>query len=360
MLCDTVKFLCVYRLVQSLIILEHHVFSQQDPVVNPPQQASSVTAENLKYTPTVLIPQQQMFLSAILSALRHQNMKHLHQNWCNMITSCLPYIGQNLKQISLSIIHQICNNIEKIAETYKATDMNRELASDYAITQLEALTIICHYCLLDSQQSTMQTHAGASSSVTNPTQIFNNLLNVFLPPITYDGTAVNKQNSDHYQLARKTVLGHMPRIITSVAKLWQTICTTDADFNSVFGYSKVVKQQLLEFLSPISLHHSANFLAAVAVAWFERRTAIANARKVSIQCPVYWFKHTHLHAVLFQVLPEPNASQKNLVYLISAIRVIPIDNLVQTVHIVIKSPPPTEGLSADICLDVPLLELFYW
>lgn len=278
----TLEFLCVYRLVQSLIILEHHVFSQQDPVVNPPQQASSVTAENLKYTPTVLIPQQQMFLSAILSALRHQNMKHLHQNWCNMITSCLPYIGQNLKQISLSIIHQICNNIEKIAETYKATDMNRELASDYAITQLEALTIICHYCLLDSQQST--THAGASSSVTNPTQIFNNLLNVFLPPITYDGTAVNKQNSDHYQLARKTVLGHMPRIITSVAKLWQTICTTDADFNSVFGYSKVVKQQLLEFLSPISLHHSANFLAAVAVAWFERRTAIANARKVSIQC----------------------------------------------------------------------------
>lgn len=69
---------------------------------------------------------------------------------------------------------------------------------------------------------------------------------------------------------------------------------------------------------------------------------------------------THLHDIVFQVLPEPNASQKNLVYLISAIRVIPIDNLVQTVHIVIKSPPPTEGLSADICLDVPLLELFYW
>lgn len=59
-------------------------------------------------------------------------------------------------------------------------------------------------------------------------------------------------------------------------------------------------------------------------------------------------------------MPEPNTSQKNLVYLISAIRVIPIDNLVQTVHTVIKSPPPTEGLNSDICLDVPLLELFYW
>lgn len=258
--------------------MEHHVYSSQDPVVNPPQ-STSINGEHLKYTPTVLIPQQQMFLSAILSALRHQNMKHLHQNWCNMITSCLPYIGQNLKQISLSIIHQICNNIEKIAETYKSAEMNRELASDYAITQLEALTIICHYCLLDSQQSQM---SSSSSSVTNPGQIFNNLLNVFLPPIALDGNSCNKQNSDHYQLARKTVLGHMPRIITSVAKLWQTICTTDADFNSVYGCSKVVKQQLLEFLSPISLHHSANFLAAVAVAWYERRTPIASIRKVGI------------------------------------------------------------------------------
>lgn len=60
------------------------------------------------------------------------------------------------------------------------------------------------------------------------------------------------------------------------------------------------------------------------------------------------------------MLPEPNGNQKNLVYLISAIRVIPIDNLVQTVHTVIKSPPPTEGLTADLCLDVAILELFYW
>lgn len=60
------------------------------------------------------------------------------------------------------------------------------------------------------------------------------------------------------------------------------------------------------------------------------------------------------------MLPEPNAGQNNLVYLISAIRVIPLDNLVQTVTAVIKHPPPCEGLSSDICLDVSILELFYW
>lgn len=239
----------------------------------------------MKYTPTVLIPQQQMFLSAILSALRHQNIKSLHQNWCNMITSCLPYMGQNLKQISLSIIHQICNNIERIAEMYKSQDITTELTADYAITQLEALTIICHYCLLDSQQSTGQ-FINSNNSVmplSNPSQIFNNLLNVFLPPIAYDGVIINRQNSDHYIMARKNVLSHMPRIISSVAKLWQVICTSENDFNSIFGYSKVVKQQLLEFLSPISLHHSANFLAAVAVAWYDRRNTIGNNKKVSFK-----------------------------------------------------------------------------
>lgn len=60
------------------------------------------------------------------------------------------------------------------------------------------------------------------------------------------------------------------------------------------------------------------------------------------------------------MLPEPNMGQNNLVYLISAIRVIPLDNLVQTVTAVIKNPPHTEGLNNDVCLDVSVLELFYW
>lgn len=272
-------FFFLFRLIQSLIILEHNVFSQQENSITS-SQPSAVNEDHMKYTPTVLIPQQQMFLSAILSALRHQNIKSLHQNWCNMITSCLPYMGQNLKQIALSIIHQICNNIERIAEMYKTSEINTELTADYAITQLEALTIICHYCLLDSQQSNMQMNLNSISSLTNSTQIFNNLLNVFLPPITFDGIVINKQNSDHYLYARKSVLSHMPRIITSVAKLWQIIFQSESDFNSIFGYSKVVKQQLLEFLSPISLHHSASFLAAVAVAWYERRNSILNVKKV--------------------------------------------------------------------------------
>lgn len=281
-----------------------------------------------------------MFLSAIMSALRNQHTKNLHEKWCNMVTSCLPYFGENLKQISISVIHQICNNIEEIAGNYRSSKMDGDLCCDYAVTQLESLTILCHYCLLDSSQTINQSNTpNPSTPLSNPGEILNNLVNAFFSPAVNDVNSTNKQNTDCYQSARKTILSHMPRIISSVAKLWQTIVALEGDYNGLYGNARVVKQQLLEFLSPISVHHSGSFVAAVAVTWFERKSIFSNVK---------------------MVLPEPNASQSNLVYLISAIRVIPLDNLVQTVTAVIKNPPLIEGLSSDICLDVCVLELFYW
>nr|XP_022916081.1 protein dopey-1 homolog isoform X1 [Onthophagus taurus] len=326
------------RLIQSLIILEYQVFSMHEAAANIQQTIVPNSGDNSTYSPTILIPQQNMFLSAVLSALRHKNMKNLHQNWCNMITSCLPYFGDNLKQICTSVIHNICNNIEIIADTYKNTELPGELSADYATTQLESLTILCHYCLLDSSQTVNQNiPANMNTQVTNSSEIFNNLMNVFFSPIGLDST-FSKQNTDSYQNVRKVILSHMPRIIASVAKLWQTIVGIEGNYYGIYGNSKVVRQQLMEFLSPISIHHSASFLAAVAVAWHERRNPFSNVKTI---------------------LVEPNSSQNNLVYLISAIRVIPLDNLVQTVIAVIKNPPPIEGLSSDVLLDVCVLELFY-
>lgn len=138
-----------------MIILENHLLTSTESVSTPYQQIPS-SGEKLSYTPATLIPQQQMFLSAVMVALRHQHMKSLHQSWCNMVTSCLPYYGDSLKQIAVSVIHQICNNIEKIADNYKSNEMNGEPCTDYAITQLESLTIMCHYCLLDSSQTLSQ------------------------------------------------------------------------------------------------------------------------------------------------------------------------------------------------------------
>ncbi|KAL1518230.1 hypothetical protein ABEB36_001886 [Hypothenemus hampei] len=325
------------RLVTSLIILENAVF---------PELAPS-NGEHLNYKPTVLIPRQQIFLSATLSALRNNNMRNMHEKWLNMVTSCLPYFGDNLKQISISVIHQICNNVEEVATNYRNRRLDDyELGADYTVGQLEALTVLCHYCLLDPGQTANQNVPAATtttptSSSPHPGEILNNLVNVFFTPLGSDVnfSIMKPSNSDHYQLARKTILSHMPRIISSVAKLWQTVANLETErATSVYGNSKVVKQQLLEFLSPIAVHHGGSFVAAMGVAWYERRNHFANIKAV---------------------LPEPTAGQSNLVQLIAAIRVIPLDNLVQTVNGVIKNPPPCEGVGAEVCLDVSVLELFY-
>lgn len=259
--------------------MEHSLYPQTSSTT----EANTSTNNGDLYTPTptVLVPQQQIFLSAVMSALRNQCMRNLHEKWLNMITSCLPYFGDNLKQITISVIHQICNNIEQIATNYKKTIIEDELCSDYAVTQLEALTILCHYCLLDSTQTVNQNvpNTTNSNNTSNPGEILNNLVNVFFSPLSSD-INFTKQNTDYYQNARKTILSHMPRIISSVSKLWQTICNLENEHNTVYGNAKIVKQQLLEFLSPIAVHHGASFLAAVAVAWFERRNLFTSVKTV--------------------------------------------------------------------------------
>jgi hypothetical protein len=43
------------------------------------------------------------------------------------------------------------------------------------------------------------------------------------------------------------------------------------------------------------------------------------------------------------VVPTASSDQQVLVHLVGAIRVMPIDTLVQTVHQVVKQPPPIQG-----------------
>jgi len=56
------------------------------------------------------------------------------------------------------------------------------LPADYAITQLEALTVLCHFCLLDTGQPFNHPldHNSTANSNT-PAQLFNNLVHVFIP-----------------------------------------------------------------------------------------------------------------------------------------------------------------------------------
>lgn len=359
------------RLLHALIMLEHQCGIQKGDEVGlpapvtpttPTKSAPSLAGNALKYLPNAPIPQQPMFLASILSALQLDHMRHLHQHWTTLVTSSLPFMGTSLTQIVTSVIHQLCRNIEHLASYYvneeaalisKLKDISTVdccLPADYTVTHLEALTFLLHYCLLETSQqigfSFNQPLSGAVQTGipgANPGQIFNNLIHVFMPsPLSPDITGGKDKNGTNEQLlhARRTALSHLPRIIASLSTLWQAVlATTDNEQAScIVGSPRVVKHQLLELLSPISFHHGVNFLAAVAVAWHERRERPVTSKKV---------------------LPDACPNQQVMVHLVSAIRVMPIDTLVQTVHQIIKTPPPIHGVKQDFSLEVSVLELLY-
>ncbi|CAL7952170.1 unnamed protein product [Xylocopa violacea] len=359
------------RLLLALIMLEHQCSNQKGEEICPPTTATpgtptknvpNIMGNSLKYLPGALIPQQPMFLASILSALQLDHMRHLHQHWTTLVTSSLPFMGSSLTSIVTSVIHQLCCNIEHLASYYineetstvsKLQDISTVeccLPADYTVTHLEALTYLLHYCLLDtSQQIGFSFNQPLSGTIqtgipgANPSQIFNNLIHVFMPsPLSSDFTTTKDKNaaSELQQHARRTALSHLPRIIASLSTLWQAVLATkDNDQAScVVGSPRIVKHQLLELLSPISFHHGVNFLAAIAVAWHERRQSSSSCKKV---------------------LPEACPNQQVMVHLVSAIRVMPIDTLVQTVHQVVKNPPPISGVKQDFSLEVSVLELLY-
>lgn len=359
------------RLLLGLIMLEHQVNCQKGDGETPTsskettqQNTSSLSrtpANQLKYIAGHMIPQQPMFLAAILSALQQDHMRHLHQHWTTLVTSSLPFMGQSLTHVVMSVVNQLCCNVEKLSTFYGTRSKSSVplaasccLPADYTVTQMEALTVLCHYCLLDSTQQlshafSQQLMAGSGTihmgiPGANPGQIFNNLIHVFMPtPLQQDPASKDKPGQlDHHVTARRTVLSNLPRIIASISALWQAVMTGNEweHQSCVLGSPRVVKHHLLEFLSPISLHHGTNFLAAIAVAWQERREQ----------------QHSLLPR---KVVPTASVDQHVLVYLVGAIRVMPIDTLVQTVHQVVKQPPPIQGAKKDLALEVSVLELFY-
>lgn len=344
------------RLLLAVIKLEFEVTIQKgegaplietNPSSQSPTRLSPSTPTIVKYLPNCTISQQPMFLSAILSALQADSLKHLHKNWTDLVTSSLScFTSGSLTNIVISIVHQICGNIDKITKLGKMSSA----PPDYMVAQLEALTVLCHYCLLDNSQQTSLSHifnqaypqTSSSTQSTNPGQILNNLVHVFLStPSSNENQIKNTQHA----AARNAVLSHLPRIVASVATLWE----------NEIGQSRYVKQQLLEFLSPISLHHGMNFLAAIAVAWQERGDSFKRNQEKLIGR-----KSSVTPMSSSKALPQACPEQLILVKLVSGIRVMPMDSFVQTLHQVVKTPPPIHHPPAGLSLDVSALELFYF
>lgn len=385
------------KLLQAVIRLEFEVSGAGDFTTNgngntshndtnstssshSPTRAAPNTPTNIKYLNNCNICQQPMFLSAILNALQADHLRHLHKNWTDIIVASLGcFGGGSLTNIVISVVHQICNNLDKI--TMLRAIKETKLPPDYTLTQVEALTVLVHYCLLDSTQQMTLSHvfnqaggpnsAAAVSSVST-NQLLNNLVHVFLStPLLQLGDQQDKSRSAvaMHMAARNAMLSHLPRIVASVAALW----------DNEIGQGRLVNKQLLELLSPISLHHNVNFLAAIAVVWQERGDLYR--RQQQHQVCVVGGMTSEMNGMmrneqeglqsgekspnspnyrLLKPLPQACNEQVSLVKLISGIRILPMDSFVQTLQQVVKQPPAIHHPPPGLSLDVSALELFYF
>ncbi|XP_055704416.1 protein dopey-1 homolog isoform X2 [Phlebotomus papatasi] len=346
------------RLLLAVIKLEYEVTVQkgdsdsrsqgESSGSQSPTRPASSTPTNVKYLPNCPVSQQPMFLSAILNALQADHLRHLHKNWTDVVTSSLGcYVFGSLTNIVISVVHQICTNLDKVTRTGKII-----LPPDYILAQLEAMTVLSHYCLLDNTQQMTLSHVfnqaypptNSTTHASNPGQIFNNLVHVFLStPVASD---LSQAKNSQHMAARNAVLSHLPRIVASVAALW----------DNEIGQTRLVNKQLLEFLSPISLHHGVNFLAAVAVAWQQRGDQFRRIQQNQEEGE----SRKNSLTITAKSLPQACPEQLSLVKLVSGIRIMPMDSFVQTLHQVVKSPPPIHHPPAGLSLDVSALELFYF
>ncbi|GFR99136.1 protein dopey 1 [Elysia marginata] len=347
------------RLLQLMLVtimLEEKIHQAQggkETVYNTtdrPHLTSSLL--NAHYNPSQPVVQQEMFLSAVWSALKQHHQAHLHRHWVGLVTSALPYMGRAMPRTVLCVVLQLCRNLDLMASdlTNKRSSMQR-VPPDHMVSMLEGLTTLCHFCLLDnSSPVSIGQPAPSSSHVSTETatagQILTNLIHVFNPSTSGKEQSPARDSAPVQPVleARTRVLSVLPRVMACMATLWKAVTVTSEDGVSYItchphvGDFKLVRHHILELLSPISLPHGTHLLAAFAVAWNDRRQKSVNKKKTGGMSTC--------------------EDQLLLVELVSAIKVLPTDTLIQTVKQVVKQPPQTELTKKGLPLEVNLLQFF--
>ncbi len=109
-----------------------------------------------------------------------------------------------------------------------------QIPADYVVTQMEALTMIYHYCLLDNTSQAAVSQPTPLSSASSPAQaakqeqneILSNLLHVFLSNTDSKSLSLSSSASasvDTLAIARKILLSTLPRLVNTIAVLWRAV-----------------------------------------------------------------------------------------------------------------------------------------
>jgi len=380
------------KLLLSIIILEDQIsramgdnsaFATTPPEWDAFNINAQLTSGNVQYLTGKPAVYQTMFLLSVVSMLKHQHMSHMHRHWVAIVMSATPYLHRALTKLTIATVNQLCRNMELLAQLYEHGQVYKSLTyrpdkipPDHIVTLLEGMTNLCHQCLLDSSQrqqdlstmcQTLPDPPGGADCIDGGGVMFNmgqafhqHAGNSKTPSPSRDTAGVD---SGARIEARAHMLNILPRIFASLTILWKAIHVSEAKKQKgepqpwwTLGNPKDVRQCILEFVTPLALHHTQDMLAAVAVVWNERRQ-----RNSSTSAK--------------RVIPVPGEDQLLLVDLVSTIKLLSLDTVIQTVRQIIKQPPQSLGvkstgssdnvrqggppLKKDIPLEVGLLRFLF-
>ena len=120
------------NLLLSMIILEDQIVKIRG-ISEAAQQSDwdrlrvnyQPSLHNVRYIQGHLLIQQGMFMSSVLSSLKQFHLCHMHRHWIALVTGSLPYMGKHLPGIVISVVSQLCRNLEAVASEYESTGDKR-------------------------------------------------------------------------------------------------------------------------------------------------------------------------------------------------------------------------------------------
>ncbi|KFP25506.1 Protein dopey-2, partial [Colius striatus] len=324
------------KLLQVLIVLEHHLGQTHDEQENQPdlskewQQALNFQQAigAMQYVYPHPITSQGLFVSAVVRGLQPEYGYGMHPSWVGLVTCSLPYFGKSLGWTVAPFVVQICKNLDELVRQYEnetvktsaKTSARENVTPDYPLTLLEGLTTIGHFCLLDHPNQTKK-----SPCLAEPANLRN---------------------------ARNAILEELPRIINTMSLLWNIIKredsqkrptdffgTTQGSSSVYFKATKTLRTKILDFINPLTAQLGIQLMAAIAAVW--------NSKK------------PHRNQSKIKILPVASASQLILVDLICALNTLKIDTILHLVKEVVKKPSQIKGEEKSSLVDIPALQFSY-
>ncbi|XP_039084399.1 protein dopey-2 isoform X2 [Hyaena hyaena] len=324
------------KLLQVLIVLEHHLGQVQEEAENQPelsrewrkaldfQQAISA----LQYVQPHPLTSQGLLVSAVVRGLQPAYGYGMHPAWVSLVTHSLPYFGKSLGWTVTPFLVQICKNLDELVKQYESesvkfsisiTSKRENISPDYPLTLLEGLTTITHFCLLEQPNQNKKTTAAS-----DPTNLKN---------------------------AKNAILEELPRIVNTMALLWNVLRkeethkrpvdllgATKGSSSVYFKTTKTIRQKILDFLNPLTAHLGVQLTAAVAAVWSRKKVKRLSKMKI---------------------VPEASASQLTLVDLICALSTLQTDTVLHLAKEVVKRPPQIRGDEKAPLVDIPVLQFCY-